>query len=1068
VAKPSTAIAKLSRPKLLGVLARERLFARLDAERTHPAVWISAPPGAGKTSLVASYLRSRKLPGVWYQVDSGDAELASLFHYLAVAAPKPGGSRRESLRTLSAEHLADLPAFTRRFFRTYFARLPATAVVVLDNFQEAGSSDAFHAVFRDALNEVRDGLTLIVISRTDPPAPFVHALANGLIGRIGWDEIKLTADEMRSIIDGERAFDDATVRALQEQSGGWAAGLLLMLQHVKATGNVQPSLQQETMEGVFTYFAGQVFEQVTPLMRDILLRTAFLPRVTEAAAISLTGHPDAATALEQLYRQRLFTDRHSGATLSYQYHALFGEFLRVRAAAELTPAQLRELKSRSAELLEATPDAAIALQLYVANEDWAAATTLILKRARALIAEGRWLTFRAWVALLPKEHVAQMPALMLWLGSSQILVDPVRARTILQRAFEQMRAINDVHGQMLAVTGIVETHNIEFSSSAALDPWIDVLEGLLRSAPAFRSVGERLRINAAMVLATMLRRPAHPMLAVCLAEVRAILAGELPNATRADVATQLLEYYTFTGDLRSAAALVDATAPFVERDDLSPFRRAGWLVFFSYYASLIGDLRAGIAALDRLRAIVREFGMTWFDFLDLFFRALLHLLGPAPLTATPFVQQLGAKLDERRSADRTQYHLARVLLYQARGETSLAIYHGELCVAAGRESGVAVLNILFMAVVASAYIEAGQFALATELLADARRLGDGTVYRPHEALILMTEAYAGWMQHDLPRALEALRRALLRGIDDQTAASFRWLVVGFRRMLALALEHDIEADLARGLIERFGVTAESADVAHWPWPIRIRTLGGFALLIDGAPMPPQRKQQKKPLDLLKLLAAHAGRDVSAAAAAQALWPDAEGDAAATVFEVTLRRLRKLLGREDAIALSDGRLTLNARICWIDTSAFDRAQKHIGTLLGAQPEAVDRQQLERVAATAFDLYRGPFLDGDDERPWLLACRQQLAGQFLRQLAGIGQFWEQAGEPDSAERCYRRGLEIDPLAEALYRRLMALQSRRGRRADALDTYRQCRTMLAASMGIEPSGETEAARRAVLDRP
>ena len=48
MAKPSTAIAKLSRPKLLGVLARERLFALLDAERTHPAVWISAPPGAYK------------------------------------------------------------------------------------------------------------------------------------------------------------------------------------------------------------------------------------------------------------------------------------------------------------------------------------------------------------------------------------------------------------------------------------------------------------------------------------------------------------------------------------------------------------------------------------------------------------------------------------------------------------------------------------------------------------------------------------------------------------------------------------------------------------------------------------------------------------------------------------------------------------------------------------------------------------------------------------------------------------------------------------------------------------
>ena len=39
----------------------------------------------------------------------------------------------------------------------------------------------------------------------------------------------------------------------------------------------------------------------------------------------------------------------------------------------------------------------------------------------------------------------------------------------------------------------------------------------------------------------------------------------------------------------------------------------------------------GFKALDRLRVIVHDFGMTWFRFFDLYFRALLHLFGPAPL-----------------------------------------------------------------------------------------------------------------------------------------------------------------------------------------------------------------------------------------------------------------------------------------------------------------------------------------------------------------------------------------------------------------------------------------------------
>ena len=40
---------------------------------------------------------------------------------------------------------------------------------------------------------------------------------------------------------------------------------------------------------------------------------------------------------------------------------------------------------------------------------------------------------------------------------------------------------------------------------------------------------------------------------------------------------------------------------------------------------------------------------------------------------------------------------------------------------------------------------------------------------------------------------------------------------------------------------------------------------------------------------------------------------------------------------------------------------------------------------------------------------------------------------------------RELELDPLAESLYRQLMSLQSQQGRRAEALETYRCCRHLL-----------------------
>ncbi len=133
------ALAKLTRPRLYEAVPRARLFQLLDQCREHPVVWISCPPGAGKTTLVASYITERETHGIWYQIYSGDGDPATFFYYMGLAAGQIVRGKHIPLPLLTEESLPDLPGFARRYARELYARLAEGATLVLDNVQEAPS-----------------------------------------------------------------------------------------------------------------------------------------------------------------------------------------------------------------------------------------------------------------------------------------------------------------------------------------------------------------------------------------------------------------------------------------------------------------------------------------------------------------------------------------------------------------------------------------------------------------------------------------------------------------------------------------------------------------------------------------------------------------------------------------------------------------------------------------------------------------------------------------------------------------------------------------------------------------
>jgi DNA-binding SARP family transcriptional activator len=254
------------------------------------------------------------------------------------------------------------------------------------------------------------------------------------------------------------------------------------------------------------------------------------------------------------------------------------------------------------------------------------------------------------------------------------------------------------------------------------------------------------------------------------------------------------------------------------------------------------------------------------------------------------------------------------------------------------------------------------------------------------------------------------------------------------------------------------IIADASDA----YPIVITTLGHFAIHKHSQLISGHGKNQHKPSELLKLVIALGGRSVGEIRISDALWPDADGDVAHTSFSVTLHRIRKFLTMESML-LADGHLTLNPQSCWVDVWALENILTEIKYALRC-PQ-VDLEKIQTLANQALALYQGHFLGNEDEQPWFIAFREKLKSRFIRSLEQVCDAFEQHRQCHLAIDYYRKGIEVDPLSEAFYQRLMKCYAQRGRKIEAIAVYQQCQRLFKALTGFEPSAATSAIYQQVL---
>jgi LuxR family transcriptional regulator, maltose regulon positive regulatory protein len=1040
----SVASAKISRPKLVAALPRQRLFETLDDLRHYPILWIGGCPGAGKTTLVAGYLEERQLPALWYRVDREDHDAQALFDQLSTAG---GAKPRAAIKP------------NRRLTHELYSRLPQAGVLVLDDCHEVAPDASIHALLVDSASEIPPGFNVVLIGRGEPPSLYSRLIANGTMGIIDSRELQFTLDETRALA-ARFSANEGAAQLLHAQCAGWAAGVAMTLDRLRRHASDARPMAEEMRKAAFGYFSGEVFDRASSEERRILVATALLPRVSGPTAKELSGSPQAEQLLKKLESRQLFTTRSAGTSSVYEYAPLFREFLLSRVEETLAPGDFKDMVNRAGCLLEECSELAAVVALIVRSRNWEPLLRLIFHHGMRLVAQGHAAAVRQWMDEVPADVHANEPWLTYLSGVASIDDDPAAARQLLETAWDRFEARADRMGQLLVAAAMLESHQKAWSSLAPIEVWIDRLQVCLRAVYTIPTHETELRIYADLLFALAWVRPASELMPTCISKLRSLIDSDVDINHRVLGARSLLVAHCSRFDANAARQVTRQLQSMLQEPGCSAATRVAALNAAGYGLWFEG-------AYPGAEGMLREVATTAKD---------RHLDAPEPLHfktrhLLAFAQrdrnEMAECIHAMRQVIKSDDDLGLAMLSQAlaeqaslRGDMSAAATHWSTAVVQADKAREPSMQWISRLALSACRASSSDFAGAGDLLQQAAALFEGApsaaLLRDHQLLT----AYVALRRDDRIECHRLLAAALeTERFTDVASLAFTVLPSAMAELCMEAVRSGIAAESVRILIQRYRLPPPPTADCDWPWPFKVFVLGTFRLLKDDAPLRFSRRMQKRTLELLQALIAFGGREVSAGALTDALWPDSDGDAAYHALESGLYRLRQLLGAPAAVIMAGGKLSLDRSYFWVDMWAFEK-ELHVSGAARVDVPA----RLARIR----QLYAGHFLAHESDKSWAIETRHALRDKFLRSIRDAARAYESQRLWHEAVNVYQTGIELDKISEDLYRGLMICHRELGDHSEVLQVYRRCRELLSRMLGVQPNPKTQAIYQSVRQNP
>ena len=1036
---PGDNVGKLAdaAPKTRGALARPELFDCLQRAREWPVIFLSAPPGSGKTMLVAGFLRRFKINHIWLTVEDSRGN----------------------------DHEALLDAFIESMQQCICEG--EECVAVIDNYHYWQSFDVAHQKLDKLINSLEEGVNLVLISRLDLPHAFdAQVQANSII-RFFSGDIYFTRDEGVKLIKHmapapSKRIEDAqsVAESVWSLTAGWCLGTQVLVGEVVKGTSGDVNIYRRISDGselIYYYFDRQLLVDVHEDSLNKLLQLCALDYVPKEIFDDCFGYENADQQVVSQYHLFLnfFSLVKRNAHDYLHLLPLFNRYLAYRES--LVPQENTQERHRAfGKLLLDQGYACEAITFYLNKQLWPDASESMNSAYMTCINQAKINNMGNIFENLPHSSIDHHPWIKYWDLWSRRNVGMATHLTDWYSVYEKFDGV-DAEGRLFSAFCIADM----LGPFARYDKRLSHLEAELSEyiQTATGKIDERAIFSALrLALWSSAEKQALDDL---VARGENIVRSNCDVNLRIKLGATLVHYFSWwRGDTSKASVLYDFIAKDVESPHVERYSKLFWHANVSIHAWLIGDNhKAKLHLQGAVEALTSADDESWRR-LIFFHSAFVHFSEGDNETALGYADQVFSPKECDTPLARALYLYLKAWLKYGEQRLEDLIEHLEQAVdVLSKQEGHALYRAMIEVDYGRAlYLNNDSFHAERMIeRVDKCALKTGSLTLRYRCSLARLSANVS----EFPDQNEAQRlRSVLAVAREQNLMRLAWWrSPSLRRTYKAALIAGVEVDAVAAQIKENNIELDRScfEVENWPWPIKLYTLGRFSLVVNGRKYEFNGRGKSRPLELIKTLIALGGRDVSEQSLSDVLWPNSEADSAHRNFDTTLHRLRKIFELDEVLVLKDGRLTLNNCYCWVDVWVFERLIGRLDRELRQNKSQVD----EAVVIGTFDklaeIYRGGFLINEEGNQAIMGYRAKLRNRWSRILKEVGGFWMLRGNNERASEVFQTGIETDATQEAFYRELMRVFERQKNWSGAVNTFRDCQRVLSTELGVEPSEDT-----------